>query len=114
MVYPEGRVGLLRVVAPNCIVEIDKVCTQPRCPLRDPGAGSAFLCEILVRLLAGEDIEEILHSERAIERQDACSECIERVMWDLKPLLTIAQRDRVVEAGRSHWRRRRRSQLFPS
>jgi hypothetical protein len=85
----------------------DRVCRQPSCPLRDEGAGSAFVGEIVLRVLAGEEVEAVIPSARAIERREICSGCIELVMKDLKPVLTIAQRDRTIEVGRLSWRRRR-------
>jgi hypothetical protein len=89
-------------------VGIDRVCMQPSCPLRDEGVGSAFVREIVLRVLAGEEVEAVIPSARAIERRGVCARCIELVMKDLKPILTLAQRDRTIEVGHLSWRRRRR------
>lgn len=90
------------------MVEIHKVCTQPWCPLRDKEAGPAFIAELVVRIVAGEDVHDVIPSNRTTNRQDVCRECAERVMHDLTPLLTATQWDRIVEAGHWSYRRRRR------
>ena len=89
------------------ILGIQKVCTQPWCPLRDRETGSAFIAELVIRIVSGEDVQDLLPS-RTIHRQDVCRECAERVMHGLPPLLTVAQRDRIVEAGPRSYRRHRR------
>ncbi len=90
-------------------MEIHKVCTQPWCPLRDQEAGSAFIAELAIRIVSGEDVHDLLPT-RTINRRDVCRECAERVMHDLTPFPTVAQRDRIVESGlRSYWRHRRRA-----
>ncbi len=89
-------------------MEIYKVCTQPWCPLRDKEAGSAFIGELVIRVVSGEDVHDVIPSNRTINRRDVCRECAERVMRDLTPLLTVAQRDRTIEAGHRSYRRHRR------
>ena len=52
------------------MVEIHKVCTQPWCPVRDKEAGPAFIAELVVRIVAGEDVHDVIPSNRTINRQD--------------------------------------------
>ena len=87
---------------------IHKVCTQPWCPLRDKEAGSAFIAELVLRIVSGEDAHDVIPSNQTINRRDVCRECAKRVMRDLTPLLTVAQRDRAVEEGHRFYRKHRR------
>ena len=92
--------------------EIHKVCTQPWCPLRDKEAGSAFIAELVIRIVSGEDVHDVIPSNRTINRRDECRQCAERVMRDLTPLLTVAQRNRTAETGRWSYRRHRRKSMW--
>ena len=91
------------------MVYIHNVCTQPWCPLRDRDAGPAFIADLVVRMISGEDVHDVIPSNRTINRRDVCQGCAERVMGGLPPLLTVSQRDRILGEGhRSYVKGRRK------
>ena len=79
-------------------------CTQPNCHLQEAGVNSHSLAELIVRVLAGEDVD----IESPIHPYGRCMECTGRVLLGGKPLPTLVEVRRSVEAGKLAYRRSRR------
>ena len=79
-------------------------CTQTQCLLRDEAVGSRFIAELVVRLIAGGGLSDLVSSERIITPTDRCLECVVNVMRDRGPLRTIAELQKLIDAG--GWSRR--------
>ena len=83
-----------------------EACTQPKCLLRERKVDCRSLAELIVRVLAGEDVTEDVKSP--IQPHERCAGCVERVMGGGKPLPTVEEVERLLEAGRWSNRRSRR------
>jgi len=79
-------------------------CTQPDCHLQEAGVNSHSLAELIVRVLAGEDVD----IESPIHPYGRCMECTERVLRGGNPLPTVDRVTRSVKAGKLAYRRSRR------
>ena len=105
---PEGEdlrpVLRCRPRTPRAIGTLE-ACTQPACLLRSEGVGSEFLAE-LIGLISGEDLSELVRSDRIITRKDRCLRCVLSVMRGRGPLATVEELERI-EAGKRTSRRRR-------
>lgn len=85
-------------------------CTQPDCFLREDGVDSQSLAKLIVRVLAGEDVQ----IESPIENRDRCVECTLRVLYGGQPLPTREEVERSLELGRWSYRRSKRIQMRDS
>ncbi len=82
--------------------------TNGECLLRTDEVGSEFVAKLLVRLMAGEDLSDVMHGRPHLTPRSRCVNCALRVMRDLAPLLTVEQWGEQVEGGRRTYRRQRR------
>ncbi len=101
----------LRPAAGSGTMTAIALCTDDRCLLQDDGVGSVFIADLVLRVMSGEDVSELISSKPPFTRKDQCLECVLRVMRDRRPLRTVAEYEKLVDAGRwSHrrWRRRAR------
>ena len=106
-----GRQVRLRPAAGSGTMTAIALCTDDRCLLRDDCVGSVFIADLVLRVMSGEDVSELISSKPSFTRKDQCLECVLRVMRDRRPLRTVAEYEKLVDAGRwSHrrWRRRAR------
>ena len=82
-----------------------ETCTQPGCFLRDEGVDCRALAELIVRVLAGEDVAV----KSTIHPSERCIGCAQRVLRGGEPLPTVEELERSLEAGRwTHRRSKRR------
>ena len=81
-----------------------ELCTQPECHLREEHVDRRSLTELIVRVLAGEEVRV----KSPIEPTSRCVDCVRRILRGGKPLPTVADAERIVEAGRWSNRRLRR------
>ena len=79
-------------------------CTQPKCFLREEGVDSRSIAELVVRVLAGEDVA----MKSFIQPNERCVGCTQRILQGGTPLPTVAQLERSLEMGRRTYRRSRR------
>ncbi len=86
-----------------------QACTQPQCLLRDEEVGPAFIADLIVRLMAGEDVDfsHEAFSERIITAKKRCIGCVLDVMRGKGPLPTVEELRRIEEGLRYHRRVRR-------
>ena len=86
------------------------LCTDAggECLLRADGIGSDFVAKLLVRLMAGDDVSDVMRGRPPLALRPQCVECAHRVMRDQPPLQTVEQHAELVRAGRWSYRRRRR------
>ena len=82
-----------------------EACTQPQCLLQRRGMGSRNLAELMVRVLAGEDVSGALAEAVPILPQMSCVDCTEHVMHGGRPLPMVAEVERRLAAGRLAHRR---------
>lgn len=82
-----------------------ETCTQPECLLREQDVDSRSLAELVVRVLAGEDVSELMAGKPSIHPYARCVDCTLRVFRGGKPLPTVEEVERLLEAG--HWSHRR-------
>jgi hypothetical protein len=88
-------------------------CTDSgnECLLRADHVGSEFAANLLVRLMAGDDVSQVMRGRPRLVPGKQCVECAQRVMQDLAPLKTAEQwGEEAREGKRSNRRQRRRSQ----
>jgi len=83
-------------------------CTQPECRLRDEDVDSRFLAKLIVRVLAGEDVSDVIDGNSHIRPYERCIECVLRVQSGDGPLPTVEDVEELLEAGRWSHRRSRR------
>ena len=77
--------------------------------MRDEEVGPAFIADLIVRLMAGEDVD-ISHEvspEQIITAKKRCIGCVLDVMRGKGPLPTVEELRRIEEGRRSHRRVRR-------
>ena len=84
------------------------ICTQPDCLLREEDVDCRALAKLIVRVIAGEDVSQVMDGKSPIRAYPRCTECALRVMGGEKPLPGIEELERLLEAGQSSHRRRRR------
>ncbi len=86
-----------------------EACTQPQCLMRDEEVGPAFIADLIVRLMAGEDVDvsHEMSSERIITAKKRCIGCVLDVMRGEGPLPTVEELRRIEEGLRSHRTARR-------
>ena len=84
-------------------------CTQPQCLLRDAEVGPEFLADLVVKLMAGEDVDasSAVSPDQVITYYDRCRKCVLDVMREKGPLPTVEELRRIEEGRRSHRRERR-------
>ena len=83
-------------------------CTQPECRLREEDVDSRFLAELIVRVLAGEDVSEVIDQNSLIRPYERCVECVLRVQNGDGPFPTVEDVQELLDAGRWSHRRSRR------
>ena len=83
-------------------------CTQPECRLREEDVDSRFLAKLIVRVLAGEDVSDVIDRESHVRPYTRCVECVLRVQSSDGPLPTVEDVEELLEAGRWSHRRSRR------
>ena len=83
-------------------------CSEPACLLRREDVDSRFIAELVVRLLAGEDVSAELASSPTITSSPRCVECALRVMSGRLPLPTVEEVEGLVDAGKASHRRAER------
>jgi hypothetical protein len=91
----------------------ENLCTDSgnECLLRADHVGSEFVANLLVRLMAGDDVSQVMRGRPRLVPGKQCVECAQRVMQDLAPLKTVEQwGEQVREGKRSNRRQRRRNQ----
>jgi len=91
----------------------ENLCTDTgnECLLRADHVGSEFVANLLVRLMAGDDVSQVMRGRRHLVPGNQCVECAHRVMRDLAPLKTVERwGEEVREGKRSKRRQRRRNQ----
>ena len=79
-------------------------CTHPECFLREPGVDSRSIAELVVRVLAGEDVA----MNSYIQLNERCVGCTQRILQGGTPLPTVAEVERSLAMGRWTYRRSRR------
>ena len=86
------------------------LCTDTggECLLRAEEVGSDFVAKLLVRLMAGDDVSDVMRGRPLLTPRPQCVNCALRVMRDQPPLLTVEQYGDHVRAGRWSYRRQRR------
>lgn len=77
------------------------------CLLRDDRVDSAFLANLLVQLMAGDDLPPLIHGQPRLKPERHCLQCAQRVMRDLAPLPTVEQWEEEVRHGHRFHRRHR-------
>jgi hypothetical protein len=83
-------------------------CTQPECCLREKDVDSRFLADLIVRVLAGEDVSDVIGKNPAIQPFERCVECVLQIQKGGGPLQTVDEVEHLIEAGRWSHRRSRR------
>ena len=81
------------------------LCTDTKCLLRADEVGSEFVARLLVRLMAGEDVSDVMHGRPHLTPRSQCVNCALRVMRDLAPLVTAEQLGRLRRTYRKQRRR---------
>lgn len=87
-----------------------EACTQPQCRLRDENLDPDFIADLIVRLMAGEDVDaaNLISPEERITYYDRCRQCLLDVVRAKGPLKTVEEL-RQFEEGRQANRRQRRA-----
>ncbi len=89
------------------------LCTEEPCLLRDIDFDSEFVAKLLLRLMSGENFADLVVLKPQSVARDQCLDCIRQVLRGWGPLQTVAEHERLIEAGRHSWRRHRRRGLDP-
>jgi len=76
--------------------------------LREEHVDSRFLAKLIVRVLAGEDVSDVIDGKFHIRPYERCVECVLRVHGGNGPLPTVEDVEELLEAGRWSHRRARR------
>ena len=84
------------------------ICTQPDCLLRGEDVDCRALAKLIVRAISGKDVSSVMDGKSPIQAHERCTECALRVMAGERPLPDIDELERLLEAGHSSHRRRRR------
>jgi len=84
-------------------------CTQPQCLLRDEDVGPEFVADLIIRLLAGEDVDvsKAIPFERMITYREWCRQCLLDVVREKGPLETVEELRQIEDGRRAHRRERR-------
>ncbi len=84
-------------------------CTQPQCLLRNEDVGPEFIADLIVRLMAGEDVDvsSEVSPKQIITYQERCKQCVLDVVREKGPLRTVEELRRIEEGRRAHRRERR-------
>ena len=88
-------------------IDMEPECPQPFCLLQRDGVDRGELAEILLRLLAGEEISALRPSPPRDSR-GACLSCVERIMDGKGPLTWGRDHEDMVAGWKSYRRERRR------
>ena len=83
-------------------------CTQPECLLREEEVDSRFLANLIVRVLAGEDVSDVMAETSPIRPYERCIECVLQIQDGHGPLPTVDEVEDLLKAGRWSHRRQRR------
>jgi hypothetical protein len=83
-------------------------CTQPECLLREEEVDSRFLANLIVRVLAGEDVSDVMAGKSPIRPYERCVECVLKIQGGGGPLPSVEEVEELLEAGRWSHRRSRR------
>jgi hypothetical protein len=83
-------------------------CTQPECLLREEEVDSRFLANLIVRVLAREDVSDVMAGKTPIRPYKRCIECVLQIQDGGGPLPTVEEVENLLEAGRWSHRRARR------
>ena len=86
------------------------VCTEPGCLVRENHVDSAFIADLVVRLLSGEDLSDVMMMGSVfhlpgrnpfyrIKRGDHCPGCVTGVMRGRPPLQLVDSVPRVMTQG---------------
>ena len=89
------------------------LCTGEPCMLRDRDFNSDFIARLLLRVMSGEDLADLVALKPPFVARDQCLDCIRQVLRGWGPLRTVAEQERMIEAGQRSWRRSRRRRLGP-
>ncbi len=84
------------------------LCTGEPCLLRDTGFDSEFIAKLMLRAMSGEDLAGLVALKSPFVARDQCLDCICQVLRGWGPLRTVAEQERLIDAGRHSWRRNRR------
>jgi len=84
------------------------LCTGEPCLLRDTDFDSEFIASLLLRVMSGEDLTGLVALKPPFVARDQCLDCICQVLRGWGPLRTVAEQERLIEAGRQSWKRNRR------
>ena len=87
-----------------------EACTQPECSLREDDTDHHTLAEMIVQVLAGEDVAV----DSPITRRERCLGCVQRVLRGGEPLPTVEKFESFLKAGKWTRRRARRRKLRES
>ena len=87
-------------------------CTQPQCLLRNEEVGPEFIADLIIRLLADEDLDvsKEIAPEQMITYQERCKQCLLDVVRGKVPLRTVEELRQIEEGRRAHRRERRARQ----
>lgn len=83
-------------------------CAQPECILQEKGVNSRFLAQLIVKVLAGEDVSSCTLERSPIYPYERCVECVLRIQGGGGPLPSVDEIEHLLEAGRWSHRRSRR------
>ena len=87
---------------------LSQACTQPECLLREEDVDCRSVAELMVRVLSGEDVPDVMAGKPSIHPYERCVDCVLRVTRGGKPLPSLEEVERLLEAGRSSHRRWKR------
>jgi len=89
-------------------LDLPEVCTQPQCMLRDKEFDGEYAADLIIRLLAGEDVAQTVPEERHIVGFERCRRCAQSVLRNGRTIATPEElRELISEGQRSHRRLRR-------
>lgn len=83
-------------------------CPQPECLLQEKGVDSRYLAQLIVKVLAGEDLSASAAERSPIHSYERCVECVLRIQCGSGPLPSVDEVENRLEAGRWSHRRSRR------
>jgi hypothetical protein len=84
------------------------ICVQPGCLFRRTGLKAQHLADFLVRILAGEPLDNIVSESEKIKVRPQCTSCALRVMQKGKAYQTEEEWDHLDDLGHWHYRRQKR------
>jgi hypothetical protein len=84
------------------------ICVQPDCLFRRAGLKAKHLAGFLVRILAGESLDNMVLESEQIEARLQCTDCALRVMQGQKSYRIEEEWKHLDDLGHWHHRRQRR------